>query len=219
MTDTKMKTASEKTTKNKTSAAKKSASKTSDKKSNAKSGKSTIKEAPRPKRMTKEEKAAFEREQARLAKEKEEQDRERKAIKDEIFLIASIAVAALGAGPNDLISDLNTMGFLFESLCVRDLRVFADALNGEVYHFREKNGLECDAVIHLRNGSYGLVEIKLGGEALIEEGANSLKALRNKIDPKKMKEPAFLMVLVGLGGFAYKREDSIYVVPIGCLKN
>ena len=135
------------------------------------------------------------------------------------YVDPSIAVAALGAGPNDLISDLNTMGFLFESLCVRDLRVFADALNGEVYHFREKNGLECDAVIHLRNGSYGLVEIKLGGEALIEEGANSLKALRNKIDPKKMKEPAFLMVLVGLGGFAYKREDGIYVVPIGCLKN
>ena len=135
------------------------------------------------------------------------------------YVDPSIAVAALGAGPNDLISDLKTMGFLFESLCVRDLRVFADALNGEVYHFREKNGLECDAVIHLRNGSYGLVEIKLGGEALIEEGANSLKALRNKIDPKKMKEPAFLMVLVGLGGFAYKREDGIYVVPIGCLKN
>lgn len=135
------------------------------------------------------------------------------------YVDPSIAVAALGAGPNDLISDLKTMGFLFESLCVRDLRVFADALNGEVYHFRDKNGLECDAVIHLRNGTYGLVEIKLGGEALVEEGAHSLKTLRGKIDPERMKQPAFLMVLTGLGDYAYKREDGVYVVPIGCLKD
>ena len=134
------------------------------------------------------------------------------------YVDPSIAVAALGAGPNDLVADLKTMGFLFESLCVRDLRVFADALNGEVYHFREKNGLECDAVIHLRNGVYGLIEIKLGGEALVEEGASSLKALRSKIDPVRMKEPAFLMVLIGLGDYAYRREDGVYVVPIGCLK-
>ena len=134
------------------------------------------------------------------------------------YVDPSIAVAAIGAGPNDLIGDLKTMGFLFETLCVRDLRVFADALNGEVYHYRDKNGLECDAVVHLRNGSYGLIEIKLGGDKLIEEGAESLKALCDKIDPEKMKNPAFLMVLTGLGDFAYRREDGVYVVPIGCLK-
>ena len=135
------------------------------------------------------------------------------------YVDPSIAVAALGAGPSDLISDLKTMGFLLETLCVRDLRVFTDALSGEVYHYRDKNGLECDAVIHLRNGSFGLVEIKLGGELLIEEGAESLKALRDKIDPEKMKTPSFLMVLTGLGDYAYRREDGVYVVPIGCLRS
>lgn len=135
------------------------------------------------------------------------------------YVDPSIAVAAIGAGPNDLIADLKTMGFLFETLCVRDLRVFADALNGEVYHYRDKSGLECDAVVHLRNGSYGLIEIKLGGDKLIEEGAESLKALREKLDPDKMKMPSFLMVLTGLGDFAYRREDGVYVVPIGCLKD
>lgn len=134
------------------------------------------------------------------------------------YVDPSIAVAALGAGPSDLIADLKTMGFLLETLCVRDLRVFTDALNGEVYHYRDKNGLECDAVVHLRNGSFGLVEIKLGGELLIEEGAKSLKALRDKIDPEKMKTPSFLMVLTGLGDYAYRREDGVYVVPIGCLR-
>lgn len=133
------------------------------------------------------------------------------------YVDPSIAVAALGAGPSDLIADLKTMGFFLETLCVRDLRVFTDVLNGEVYHYRDKNGLECDAVIHLRNGSFGLVEIKLGGELLIEEGAESLKALRDKIDPEKMKTPSFLMVLTGLGDYAYRREDGVYVVPIGCL--
>ena len=135
------------------------------------------------------------------------------------YVDPSIAVAALGAGPSDLISDLKTMGFLLETLCVRDLRVFTDALGGEVYHYRDKNGLECDAVIHLRNGSFGLVEIKLGGEMLIEEGAESLTALRDKIDPEKMKTPSFLVVLTGLGDYAYRREDGVYVVPIGCLRS
>lgn len=134
------------------------------------------------------------------------------------YVDPSIAAAALGAGPSELIADLKTMGFFLETLCVRDLRVFTDALNGEVYHYRDKNGLECDAVIHLRNGSFGLVEIKLGGELLIEEGAKSLKALRDKIDPEKMKAPSFLMVLTGLGDYAYRREDGVYVVPIGCLR-
>ena len=134
------------------------------------------------------------------------------------YVDPSIAVAAIGAGPSDLLADLKTMGFLFETLCVRDLRVFADALNGEVYHYRDKSGLECDAVVHLRNGSYGLIEIKLGGDKLIAEGAESLKLFREKIDPEKMKAPSFLMVLTGIGDFAYRREDGVYVVPIGCLK-
>lgn len=135
------------------------------------------------------------------------------------FSDPSIAVAALGLGPQDLINDLNTFGFLFEALCVHDLRVYADALDGMVYHYRDSNGLECDAVIHLRNGSYGLVEIKLGGDDLIEQGAASLKLLSKNIDTTRMKTPSFLMVLTGLDGFAYQREDGVYVVPIGCLKN
>lgn len=131
----------------------------------------------------------------------------------------SIAVAALGIGPRNLIDDLKTFGFLFETMAVRDLRVFADALNGSVYHYRDKSGLECDAVVALRDGTYGLVEIKLGGDKLIEEGVRSLTALKNKIDTEKMKEPAFLMVLTGVGDFAYRRKDGIYIVPIGCLKD
>ena len=110
------------------------------------------------------------------------------------FVDPSIAVAALGIGPNDLLNDLNTFGFLFETMCVRDLRIFADAMNGCVYHYRDKTGLECDAVIHLRNGDYGLIEIKLGGEIAIEQGAATLKKLRDRIDTEKMKEPSFLMV-------------------------
>lgn len=135
------------------------------------------------------------------------------------FVDPAIAAAALGMGPRDLTEDLNTFGLLFETMCIRDLRVFADVLNGNVYHFRDKTGLECDAVIHLRNGSYGLVEIKLGGSKLIEEGVKNLKKLENKIDTTKMKPPTFLMVLIGIGDYAYRRQDGVYVVPIGCLKD
>ena len=135
------------------------------------------------------------------------------------YVDPSIAAAALGIGPNDLIEDLKTFGFLFETLCVRDLRVFADALNGDVYHYRDKDGQECDAVIHLRNGKYGLIEIKLGGDKLIEEGAKSLKSMEAKIDTDKMNAPSFLMVLTGTGDYAYCRQDGVCVVPIGCLKN
>lgn len=135
------------------------------------------------------------------------------------YVDPSIAAAALGVGPNDLINDLNTFGFIFETLCIRDLRVFADALNGHVYHYRDKDGQECDAVVHLRNGQYGLIEIKLGGDKLIEEGAESLKAMESKIDTDKMKAPAFLMVLTGVGDYAYRRKDGVCVVPIGCLKD
>lgn len=135
------------------------------------------------------------------------------------YIDPSIAVAALGLGPNDLINDLETFGLMFETMCVRDLRVFADALGGSVYHYRDKSGLECDAVVHLRNGSYGLVEIKLGGDDAIEHGATTLKALKNKIDTDKMKNPSFLMVLTAVGDFAYRRQDGVFVVPIGCLRD
>lgn len=135
------------------------------------------------------------------------------------FIDPSIATAALGLGPEDLINDLNTFGLIFETLCVRDLRVYADALDGKVYHYRDKSGLECDAVVHLRNGSYGLIEIKLGGDALIEEGVKSLLTLANKIDTTKMKKPSFLMVLTAVGKYAFRREDGVCVVPIGCLKD
>ena len=135
------------------------------------------------------------------------------------FTDPSIAVAALGIGPKDLMNDLNTFGLLFETLCVRDLRVYAQALDGEVYHYRDKDGLECDAVVHLRNGSYGLVGIKLGGETLIEEGVKSLKKLASKIDTDRMKEPSFMMVLTAVGKYAFKRDDGIWIVPIGCLKD
>lgn len=135
------------------------------------------------------------------------------------FIDPSIASASLGIGPDDLINDLNTFGFLFETLCIRDLRVFANSLHGEVYHYRDKTDLECDAVIHLRNANYGLVEIKLGGDDNIETACKNLKKLKEKIDTSKMKLPSFMMVLIGLGKFAYKREDGIYIVPIGCLKN
>lgn len=135
------------------------------------------------------------------------------------FVDPSIAAAALGIGPEDLLNDLNTFGFIFETLGVRDLRVFADALNGTVYHYRDKDGLECDAVVHLRNGAYGLIEIKLGGDRLIEEGAKSLLTLSGKLDTVKMKQPSFLMVLTGTGDYAYRRTDGVFVVPIGCLKD
>ena len=135
------------------------------------------------------------------------------------FVDPSIATAALGLGPTDLMNDLNTMGFFFEAMCVRDLRVFAEALNGKVYHYRDKSGLECDAVVHLRNGQYGLIEIKLGGDSLIKEGAETLNELANQIDTTRMKSPAFKMILTATGEYAYRRpEDGIYVVPIGCLK-
>lgn len=135
------------------------------------------------------------------------------------YIDSSIATAALGIGPNDLMNDLNTMGLLFETMCVRDLRVYSEYLGGEVLHYRDKLGLECDTVIRLRNGKYGLAEIKLGGQKLIEEGAINLKSLADKIDTTKMPAPSFMMIVVGIGDFAYRRADGIYIVPIGCLKN
>lgn len=134
------------------------------------------------------------------------------------FVDSSIATAALGLGPKDLINDLIDFGFYFETLAVRDLRVYADALDGEVFHYQDKNGLECDAVLHRRNGSYGLIEIKIGGADNIEKGAKTLKDLASKIDTTKMKAPSFMMVVTGIGQYAYRRPDGVCVVPIGCLK-
>ena len=135
------------------------------------------------------------------------------------YVDPSIAIAALGIGPKDLTNDLNTMGLLFETLCVRDLRVYAESIGGNVLHYRDKSGLECDTVIHLKNSRYGLAEIKLGGQKFIEDAAENLKSLSNKIDTSKMPAPSFLMIVIGIGEFAYKREDGIFIVPIGCLKN
>ena len=136
------------------------------------------------------------------------------------FADPSIATAALGLGPEDLINDMKTFGFVFETLCIRDLRVYAEAIKETVYHYRDKNSRGGDAVIHLRNGKYGLVEIKIGGHDLIEEGAATLTGLSRKIDTSKMNPPSFLMVLTGVGDYAYKRpQDGVLVVPIGCLKN
>lgn len=134
------------------------------------------------------------------------------------FVDPSIATAALGLGPNDLINDFNTFGLIFETLCMRDLRIYAECDDGNIYHYRDKNGLECDAVIHLRNGKYGLAEFKLGGEELIEEGAAHLVSLKKKLVDSRMNEPAFLAVITGIGEFAYRRkEDGVSVLPIGGL--
>ena len=135
------------------------------------------------------------------------------------YVDPSIAAASLGIGPDDLLNDLNTFGLLFETLCIRDLRVYADSIGGSVYHYRDSSGLECDAVIHLRNGHYSLIEVKLGGDDLIKEGAKNLLKLKKTIDTTKMKEPSFLMILTGVGQYAYCREDGIFVVPIGILRN
>lgn len=135
------------------------------------------------------------------------------------FTDPSIATAALGLGPLDLMKDLPTFGLMFEALCIRDLRIFSEAIHGNVYHYRDKTGLECDAVVHLRDGRYGLIEIKLGGDALINEGVRTLRSLSDKIDTSKMREPSFMMILSAADKYAYRRQDGIYIVPITCLKD
>jgi hypothetical protein len=135
------------------------------------------------------------------------------------FVDPSIAAAAMGASPDDLINNLSAFGLLFETLCMRDLRIFADAMQGRVYHYRDANGLECDAVVHARNGAYGLIEIKLGGDKNINEAVKNLNKLEAIIDTTRMKAPAFKMVITAVGRYAYRREDGIYIVPIGCLKD
>ena len=135
------------------------------------------------------------------------------------FVDPSIGTAALGLGPKDLTNDLDTFGLFFEDMAVRDLRVYAEALDGTLYHYRDSTGLECDTVLHRRNGKYALLEVKLGGERLIEEGAASMKKLADVIDTSKMPAPSFMAVIVGVGKYAYKRPDGVYVIPIGCLKD
>lgn len=135
------------------------------------------------------------------------------------FVDPSIGTAALGLGPQDLINDLKSFGFFFEDMVVRDLRVYAEALDGELYHYRDSNGLECDTVLHRRNGSYALLEVKLGGEQNIEEGAMSMISLAKNIDTDKTPSPSFMAVVVGVGQYAYQRKDGVYVIPIGCLRD
>ena len=134
------------------------------------------------------------------------------------FVDPSIAVAALGITPNKLMNDLNTFGLLFETMAVRDLRVYADAINAKVYHYRDKDELECDAIVERRDGSYGLVEIKIGGDYAIKEAQNTLNVLSKKIDTDKVGKPQFRMILTAVGGYAMQLEDGCIVVPIGCLK-
>lgn len=135
------------------------------------------------------------------------------------FSDPSIAVASLHICPEDLLNDLETFGFFLETLCIRDLRIYTDALSGDVYHYIDSDNLECDAVIHLRNGKYGLCEIKLGGERLINEGVVALNKLEKKIKTECMGSPSFKMVLTGVGSYGYRRKDGVYVVPIGSLRD
>lgn len=134
------------------------------------------------------------------------------------FVDPSIISAALGLGPGDMLRDPRSFGNFFETMAIRDLRCYADAIGGSVSHFLDANGLECDAIVHLRDGRFGLVEVKLGGEKLIEEGAATLTSLANSVDIEKMKRPAFKMVLTAVGDFAYQRPDGVVVCPISALK-
>mgnify|MGYP002624841047 FL=1 len=134
------------------------------------------------------------------------------------FVDTSVACRSLGVSPDDLMRDLNSFGLFFEDFAVRDLSVYAQSLGGVVKHYRDNAGLECDAVVHLEDGRWGGIEIKLGGEDMINEGAKNLKTLKNKIVEKSSeKAPSFLLVLTAVGG-AYKRDDGVFVAPINLLK-
>lgn len=133
------------------------------------------------------------------------------------FVDPSIAVAALGLGKEDLIRDLNYFGFVFENLCIRDLKIYSQLLGGEITYYRDKSDFEVDAILKLSNGTWGAIEIKLGS-GYIEEAAQNLLKFKNKIDTDKVKEPAFLVVLSG-SNYSYQREDGVYVVSIGSLKD
>lgn len=134
------------------------------------------------------------------------------------FVDTSIACRALGVSPKDLMGDLESFGLFFEDMAVRDLRIYTESLGGEVLHYRDNAGLECDAVLHLDDGRWGAVEIKLGGDDNIESGASTLKQLKSKIEEKSDENaPSFLLVLTAVGG-AYRREDGVFVAPINLLK-
>ncbi len=134
------------------------------------------------------------------------------------FVDPSLAMAALGATDKDLLKDFNTFGFMFESLCMRDLKIYAESIDGEVYYYRDNNDLECDAIIHLDNGKWGAIEVKLGGNEAQDEAARNLLKIKNIVDEKAMGSPSFLMILTGTK-YAFKREDGVLVVPLGCLKD
>lgn len=131
------------------------------------------------------------------------------------FVDPSIATAVLRANPDSILHDFELFGFLFEALCIRDMRIYANANDGDIFHYRDQTGLESDMIVRLRNGKWGIVEVKLGNKQ-IEDAAKNLIALKNKINSDKMGEPSFLMVLTG-GEYAYRREDGVFVVPIGCM--
>lgn len=133
------------------------------------------------------------------------------------FVDPSIAAAVMRLTPSRLLEDFNYFGFLFESLCDRDLRIYAEAIDGQVFHYRDGSGLEADAVIALNDGRWAAVEVKLGSKE-IEDAAVHLLELKNKVNTEKMREPSFLMILTGTE-IAYRREDGVYVVPLGCLKD
>lgn len=133
------------------------------------------------------------------------------------FVDPSLAVAALGLSPDQLLNDMNTLGFMFESLCIRDLRIYSQKLGGEISYYHDRYGLECDAVIHMRDGRYILIEMKLGSFE-IEEGASHLLKLSSLINENGLTPPSVCMVLTG-GKYAYQREDGVYVIPIGCLRD
>jgi predicted AAA+ superfamily ATPase len=133
------------------------------------------------------------------------------------FVDPPIATTILRTTAGSLLGDLNTFGLLFESLCVRDLRIYAGAIDGEVFHYRDKSGLEADAIVHLKDGRWGAIEVKMGAKE-IERAAENLMRLENKVSTDKMKEPSFKMVLTGTE-VAYRRKDGVFIVPIGCLKH
>ena len=135
------------------------------------------------------------------------------------FVDPSIGTASLGLDPNDLMNDLESFGLFFEDLAVRDLRVFAEALDGKLYHYRDSSGLECDTVLHRRNGTYGLIEVKLGGEKLTNDGVTALNALADVIDTTRMPKPSFMMVLTAVGQYACQRPDGVVLVPISCIRD
>ena len=132
------------------------------------------------------------------------------------FVDPSVATAVLGATPMRLLNDFRSFGSLFESLCVRDLRVYAQPLDGEVRHYRDQTGLEVDIIVALKDGRWGAVEVKLGA-ADIDSAAQGLKRLKAKVDVSRMGHPSFLMVLTG-SDLGYTRDDGVIVCPLGCLK-